>query len=80
MSKDMPTYLYETLPDASVPARRFEMRQNFGEPPLAADPVTGAPVRRVISGGLGIVSKRSGGDEDAAGACGPESCTCGHFD
>ena len=76
----MPTYLYETVADAGVPARRFEMRQKFDEPPLDSDPLTGAAVRRVISGGLGIVSKRAGGDDDAPGACGPESCTCGRFD
>ena len=76
----MPTYLYETVPDAGVPSRRFEIRQKFDAPPLHSDPLTGAPVRRVISGGLGIVSKRAAGDDDASGACGPESCTCGRFD
>jgi predicted nucleic acid-binding Zn ribbon protein len=50
----MPTYVYETT-DASKPLRRFELQQSFAEPPLLTDPETGEPVRRVISGGYGMV-------------------------
>jgi hypothetical protein len=78
----MPTYLYETLPGAGARARRFELRQRFDEPALTSDPLTGEAVQRVISGGLGVLSKgaRSGAPSDPGAACGPETCQCGRFD
>ena len=54
----MPTYLYETIatrPDQAVD--QFEVKQSFSEEPLQVHPTTGAPVRRVISGGLGLMTK-----------------------
>ena len=74
----MPTYLYETVPEAGAAPRRFEVRQKFDDPVLDADPETGEPVRRVISGGLGFLAKGGEASVDAPG-CGPESCTCGRF-
>ena len=78
----MPTYLYETVPAASgaIPDR-FEVRQGFSDAPLETHPATGAPVRRVISGGLGLMMK---GSESApipseGPGCGPGSCGCGRF-
>ena len=77
----MPTYIYETIPsDPRTAPRRFEVRQAMDEPPLSADPETGVPVRRVISGGLTTMTKKG----DAAHAqpgpgCGPDSCSCGRF-
>ena len=77
----MPTYLYETVPhDPNAERRRFEVRQGFDEPALTRDPETGLPVRRVISGGFGLMTK--GGKElpqAQAPGCGPGSCTCGRF-
>jgi predicted nucleic acid-binding Zn ribbon protein len=53
----MATYVYETIPDkAKVRPRRFEVEQRMSDPPLKVDPKTGLPVRRVISGGSGIVT------------------------
>jgi predicted nucleic acid-binding Zn ribbon protein len=52
----MPTYIYETT-DPKKPVRRFEVRQSMKDAPLTKDPETGEPVRRVISGGLGYMSK-----------------------
>jgi len=77
----MPTYLYETIPAAAgEPSHRFEVRQGFGDEPLSAHPETGAPVRRVISGGLGLMAKGSGASLPEAGpGCGPGSCGCGRF-
>ncbi len=50
----MPTYVYETT-DPATPVRRFEVKQRFAEKPLLIDPETGQLVRRVITGGYGIV-------------------------
>lgn len=74
----MPTYLYETVPAAgSGVAERFEVKQRFNDPPLAVHPETGVPVRRVISGGMGLVTKS--GTELPEPGCGPETCGCGRF-
>jgi len=78
----MPTYIYETIPDdpRALP-RRFEVRQAIDEPPLAADPETGTPVRRVISGSLTTLTKRNdAGAPEPGAACGPDTCGCGRFD
>jgi predicted nucleic acid-binding Zn ribbon protein len=78
----MPTYTYETIPLAATDVvERFELRQTFDEPALEAHPVTGVPVRRVISGGMGLVSKTSGQRAlpEAGPGCGPETCHCGRF-
>ena len=50
----MPTYVYETC-DNTEPVLRFELRQSFDDTPLVADPKSGRPVRRVISGGYGTI-------------------------
>lgn len=75
----MPTYTYETIPDAGAPVRRFEVRQSMNDAPLTEDPETGAPVRRVISGGRGPLTSGHGLGEPAVGApsggCGA-SCAC----
>lgn len=78
----MPTYLYETVPAAlGTTIDRFEVRQGFGDAPLETHPATGAPVRRVISGGLGLMTKgsESGATPAQGPGCGPGSCGCGRF-
>lgn len=73
----MPTYTYETIPaDRTDEPRRFEVFQRMSDEPLTHDPDSGAPVRRIITGGSGlklgvlkrstVVDKRSA----AATACG----------
>jgi len=53
----MATYVYETIPKSPKgKPRRFEVEQKMSDPPLRADPKTGLPVRRVISGGSGLVT------------------------
>ena len=78
----MATYLYETIP--SVPggeSETFEVRQSMKEAPLTRHPETGVPVRRVITGGFGFMTKGSvstpdprppspGGGGCCGGACG----------
>lgn len=73
----MPTYVYETIPtDAEAKPRRFEVFQKMNDEPLATDPATGLPVKRIITGGIGLklgVLKRStvvDKSSPAATACG----------
>jgi hypothetical protein len=74
----MATYVYETIPrhDGERP-RRFEVVQGMKDIPLSRDPDTGEPVRRVISGGYGIMSKPSVSATPAAApaGCAP-GCAC----
>jgi predicted nucleic acid-binding Zn ribbon protein len=74
----MPTYVYETI---SPTPERFEIRQRFDDPALTAHPETGAPVRRVMSGGLAVLPNglKSNDGPDAGGGCGPGACGCGRF-
>ena len=70
----MPTYEYETIPArAGGKPVRFELYQPITASALTTHPETGEPVRRVISGGLGIFteSKSSEGPPVCgSGACG----------
>jgi predicted nucleic acid-binding Zn ribbon protein len=70
----MATYIYETVPDLpDVPVRRFEIRQSMMDAPLTHDPQTGDKVRRVIAGGVGIVT---GARQLAKTTCGTGRCGC----
>jgi predicted nucleic acid-binding Zn ribbon protein len=77
----VPTYTYETIPDdATEEPRRFEVFQKMSDEPLTEDPDTGKPVRKIVTGGIGLklgVLKRStvvDKKSPAATACG---CTTG---
>ncbi len=53
----MATYVYETIPaQPNESPRRFEVQQKMSDPPLTKDPQTGLPVRRIITGGSGLVT------------------------
>ena len=53
----MATYVYETIPTRPDESpRRFEVQQKMSDPPLQVDPETGVPVRRIITGGTGLVT------------------------
>ncbi|MCA1963241.1 MAG: zinc ribbon domain-containing protein [Prosthecobacter sp.] len=53
----MATYVYETIPSRpDEQPRRFEVQQKMSDPPLTTDPQTGEPVRRIITGGSGLVT------------------------
>jgi predicted nucleic acid-binding Zn ribbon protein len=88
----MPTYVYETIPqkpgDAVV---QFEIKQSMKDDPLSVHPETGMPVRRVISGGYGLIgantgrsgsdaapAKESAGHSHGGGGCCGGSCGCKH--
>jgi predicted nucleic acid-binding Zn ribbon protein len=51
----MPTYVYKRE-DGST----FEMMQGINDKPLKTDPETGQKVKRLISGGAGVVYKGDG--------------------
>lgn len=73
----MTTYVYETIPQIpGVEPRRFEVRQSMKDPALTADPVTGEPVRRVISGGFGFVAQKVSPSASAASAPCRPGCAC----
>ena len=76
----MATYLYETIP--SKPGEKpeqFEVRQSMNDRPLTKHPQTGQPVRRLISGGLGVMGGSKGSPVPASHGCGPGSCGCGKY-
>ena len=57
----MATYIYETIPkNSKQKPRRFEVEQKMSDPALTKDPETGQPVRRVITGGSGVVTHGAG--------------------
>lgn len=72
----MATYVYETIPrrDDESP-RRFEIVQSMKDAPLTRHPETGEPVRRVISGGFGLMEKAGPRSAPVAAACAP-GCAC----
>ena len=54
----MPTYVYEIVaPNSAAKPRQFEVFQKMSDAPLAVDPGSGKPVRRIIVGGVGIKLK-----------------------
>ncbi len=73
----MATYVYETIPrHAGDAPRRFEVVQSMKDAPLQRHPDTGEPVRRVISGGYGLIEKAGTRTPAAAPApCAP-GCAC----
>ena len=57
----MATYVYETIPkNPKEKPRRFEVEQKMSDPALKVDPTTGEPVKRVIVGGSGVVTRFGG--------------------
>lgn len=71
----MATYVYETIPQrVGEPPRRFEVVQSMNDAPLARDPESGAPVRRVISGGFGLMGVK---EKSARPAPAPAPCAAG---
>lgn len=71
----MPTYVYETT-DSAKPTRRFEVKQGMMDEPLRFDPKTGEAVRRVISGGYGVLVT-GGSTGPSVGSVGGGSCGSG---
>ena len=75
----MTTYIYETVPlIPGVEPTRYELPQAMREAPLTRHPDTGEPIRRVITGGYGLmgVGDRKTAPTAAAHCCGAQ-CGCG---
>ena len=76
----MPTYVYETIPQKPrQKPLRFEIKQSMMDATLTRHPDTGAPVRRVIAGGIGVITQRSTPPRRSGGGgcCGGGGCACG---
>lgn len=74
----MAIYIYETVDE---PHSQFEVRQSMNDPALTAHPESGKPVRRVISGGYGIIQKGRSVPVPApkrGGGCCGGACGCHH--
>jgi len=79
---------YEYLCDACD--NHFERRQKMSDPEIAACPDCGGAVRRLISGGAGVIARGTAGTSKSQRACmsgepcsAPEMgcggmCACGH--
>ncbi len=53
----MATYTYQTIPKTKRQKPRiFEVQQKMTDEPLKKDPKTGLPVKRIITGGSGLVT------------------------
>ena len=53
----MPTYTYQVITGDDRIGERFEVVQRMRDDPLTAHPETGEPVRRVITGGSGLLGR-----------------------
>jgi len=74
----MTTYVYETIPrrPGETP-ERFEVLQSMQDAALTRHPDTGQPVRRVISGGFGLMGVGSSSPSRPQVARGSGGCGCG---
>jgi predicted nucleic acid-binding Zn ribbon protein len=74
----MATYVYETIPQhEGEKPRRFEVKQSMKDAALTHHPDSGEPVRRVITGGAGLMGVGSGSQSSSSsgGGCGT-GCGC----
>lgn len=73
----MTTYVYETIP--TTPGMKpvyFEIQQGEHDTPLTRHPDSGAPIRRVVLGGFGVLKSGVKAKPAADGGCGcaPGEC------
>jgi len=75
----MAIYVYQTVPAIEgEPVQTYEIRQSMKDAALTEHPETKEPIRRVITGGLGIMTSSKGGSAPPAqggGGCGG-GCAC----
>ncbi len=76
----MPTYTYQVISSDGRNGERFEVVQGMRDEPLTVHPRTGEPVRRVITGGSGVLGqpvRRSTVVDKSLAAATPCSCSAG---
>ncbi len=75
----MAIYVYQTVPATKGgPVRTYEIRQSMKDAALTEHPETKEPIRRVITGGLGIMTSSkaaSAPPPQGGGGCGG-GCAC----
>jgi predicted nucleic acid-binding Zn ribbon protein len=75
----MAIYVYQTVPAIEgEPVQTYEIRQSMKDAALTEHPETKEPIRRVITGGLGIMTSSKGGSApppQGGGGCGG-GCAC----
>lgn len=72
----MAIYVYETIPDAEgAHIKNFEFKQSMSDAAYTKHPETGEPIRRVVTGGIGIMTGSKGGQSAPRG--GGHSCGTG---
>lgn len=75
----MAIYVYQTVPALEgEPVQTYEIRQSMKDAALTEHPETKEPIRRVITGGLGIMTSSKGGSApppQGGGGCGG-GCAC----
>jgi predicted nucleic acid-binding Zn ribbon protein len=72
----MPTYVYETIPKKAGKApKQYEICQSMHDAPLSKHPETGEPIRRIIAGGIGVITHHAR-PEGCCGGHGGEGCHC----
>ena len=69
----MPTYVYETL---GKRPKRYEIRQGIKDAPLTCHPETGEPIKRVLAGGSGIITR--GKNSNNTAPCGAPPSVARH--
>ena len=82
--RTMTTYIYETIPgNEGETVKTYEIRQSMKDAALKTHPETGEAIRRVVSGGYGLL--RAGGRPTPAprppsggGHCCGGACGCHH--
>lgn len=71
-------YLYETIPTSGEDeVRRFEIKQSIHDKALDRHPETGEAIRRVILGGLGIITGKSARPNPPPSTPPRQGCCCG---
>ena len=78
----MTTYVYETIPEKKGAAvRHYEFKQSMKDAAFSHHPETGEAIRRVISGGFGILKAAGAPAAPSAprgGGCCGGGCGCHH--
>ena len=71
------TYLYATIPATEGgEVKHYEFQQSMKDDPFTHHPETGEPIRRVILGGWGLMTKKASSGTSASSSSGG-SCGCG---